>query len=94
MVSRSTLGCSHWWEFIYTCHHDITMTSHHSKGLVTPSVLEIHNKRAISPLPMATIRVLFFEFEESLEYERFLFTSSLPDQLATNRIILGNYEPE
>ena len=37
---------------------------------------------------------LLFEFEESLEYERFLFKSSPRDQLATDRIILDNYEPE
>ena len=33
MISRSTLGRSHWWEFVYTeRHHDVIMMLHHGNG--------------------------------------------------------------
>ena len=35
MISRPTLSCSHWREFVYTeCHHDVIMTLRHSNGPV------------------------------------------------------------
>ena len=33
MISRPTLGCSHWWEFVYTeYHHYVMITLRHSNG--------------------------------------------------------------
>ena len=45
MISRPTLGCSHWWEFVCTeCHHDvITALRYVMSQLVTFSWRRIFN---------------------------------------------------